>query len=109
LYRWRNHFSQLFNVHEADDVRHTVKSIVPEPSAFDIGMAIEKLKRYKSSGIDQISAELIKKGAEQFALRSLTLFLLFGLRRNCLRSGRYRSLYLFIRSVIQALVVSIEA
>jgi hypothetical protein len=86
LCRWRNHFSQLFNIHGADDVRerviHTVKPLVPEPSAFDFGMAIEKLKRYKSSGIDQIPAELIKQCVEQFALRSINLIILFGLRRN---------------------------
>ena len=61
--RWRKHFSQLFNVHGADDVRqrviYTAKPLVPEPSAFDIGMAIEKLKRYRSSGSHQIPAELI--------------------------------------------------
>ena len=48
LSRWRNHFSHPFNVHVADDVRqrvaHTVKPLVPEPSAFDFGMTIEKLK-----------------------------------------------------------------
>ena len=60
---------------------HTVKPLEPEPSAFDVGMTIGKLKRYKSSGIDQIPAELIKQGAVQFALRSINLFILFGLRR----------------------------
>jgi hypothetical protein len=35
---------------------------VPEPSAFEVEMAIEKPKRYKSPGIDQIPAELIKAG-----------------------------------------------
>jgi len=63
-------------------VLHTAKPLVPEPSAFDVGMAIEKLKRYKSSGIEHIPAELIKQGAEQFALGSTNLFILFGLRRN---------------------------
>jgi len=62
-------------------VIHTAKPLVPEPSAFDGWMAIEKLKRYKSSGIDQIPAELIKQGVEQFALRSINLFILFGLMR----------------------------
>jgi len=33
---------------------------VPELSAFEVQMAIEKLKRHKSSGIDQIPVELIK-------------------------------------------------
>jgi hypothetical protein len=35
---------------------------VPEPSAFEVEMAIEKLKSHKSPGIDQIPAELIKAG-----------------------------------------------
>jgi hypothetical protein len=29
---------------------------VPEPSAFEVEMAIEKLKRYKSPGTDEITA-----------------------------------------------------
>jgi hypothetical protein len=33
---------------------------VPEPSAFEVELAIEKLKSHKSPGIDQIPAELIK-------------------------------------------------
>jgi hypothetical protein len=35
---------------------------VPEPCAFEFEMAIEKLKRHKSPGVDQIAAELIKAG-----------------------------------------------
>jgi hypothetical protein len=35
---------------------------VPELSAFEFEMAIERLKSCKSPGIDQISAELIKAG-----------------------------------------------
>ena len=34
-----------------------------EPSALAVEMAIEKLKRHKSPGIDQIPAELIKGGS----------------------------------------------
>ena len=64
--RWRNYFSQLLNVHEVKDVRqaeiHTVEPLVPEPSAFEDELAIEKLKYHKSPGIDQIPAELIKEG-----------------------------------------------
>jgi hypothetical protein len=33
---------------------------VPEPSAFEVELAIEKLKCQKSPGFDQIPAELIK-------------------------------------------------
>jgi len=39
---------------------HTAELLVPEPSAFDMELAIEKLKRHKSPGIDQIPAEQIK-------------------------------------------------
>jgi len=54
-------------------------------------MAVEKLKRHKSPGIDQIPAELIKAEVGQFVLRSINLLILFGVRRNYLRSGRSQS------------------
>jgi hypothetical protein len=61
---FRNHFSQLLNVHGVIDVRqrkiHTSESLVLEPNAFEIEVAIEELKRHKSPSIDQIPAELIK-------------------------------------------------
>ena len=64
--RWKNYFSQLLNVHGANDVRqeeiHTEEPLVPEPSAFEVELAIEKLKNHKSPGIDQIPTELIKVG-----------------------------------------------
>jgi hypothetical protein len=51
------------SVHRVNDVRqteiHTAEPLVPEPSAFEIEMAIEKLKRHKTPGINQIPAELI--------------------------------------------------
>jgi len=54
------------NVHGAKDVRseeiHTAEPLVPEPSAFEFELAIEKLKSQKSQGIDQIPAKLIKAG-----------------------------------------------
>jgi hypothetical protein len=43
---------------------HTVEPLVPEPSSSEVEIAIEKLKRYKSPGIDQILAELIQAGGE---------------------------------------------
>ena len=64
LTRWRNLFSQLLNVHGVNDVRqtnvHVAEPLVPEPSAFEVQLAIEKLKSHKSLGIDQLPAELIK-------------------------------------------------
>ena len=66
LARWRDYFSQLLNVHGVHDVRqietHTAELLVPEPSAFEVELGIEKLKSHKSPGIDQIPAELIKTG-----------------------------------------------
>ena len=54
------------NIHGIYDVRqteiHTAEPLVPEPSAFEFEMAIEKLIRHKSPGIDQITAELFKVG-----------------------------------------------
>jgi hypothetical protein len=41
---------------------HTAEPLVPEQSAFEVELAIEKLKRHNSPGIDQIPSELIKVG-----------------------------------------------
>ena len=66
LARWKNHFSQLLNVHGVNDVRqteiHTAEPPVPEPSAFEFELAIENLKSHKLPVIDQIPPELIKAG-----------------------------------------------
>ena len=70
---------------------HTAEPLVPETSASEVELAIGKLKSHKSSGIDQIPAELSKQGVEQFAWRFINLLLLSGRRRNCLKSGRSRS------------------
>jgi len=65
--RWRNDFSQILNVHGVSDIKqaeiHTAEPLVPEPSALEVELPIEKLKSHKSPGIDQIPAELIKPGA----------------------------------------------
>ena len=58
--RCRNHFSQLLNVHGVNDVRqtetHTAEPLVPEPSAFEVELAIGKLKSHTSPGTAQIPA-----------------------------------------------------
>jgi len=70
--RWRNYFSQLFNVHGVKDVGqaeiHTAEPLVSEPSAAKVELAIDKLKSHKSPGIDQIPAELIKTGGRTIVL-----------------------------------------
>jgi len=67
-----NYFSQLFNVHGVKDVGqaeiHTAEPLVPEPSASEVELGIDKLKSHKSPGIDQIPAELIKAGNRTICL-----------------------------------------
>ena len=103
LARWRNHFLQLLNVHGVNDVRqteiHTAEPLVPELSDCEVELAIEKLKRHKLPGIDQIPA--IKGGVEQIALKSINLFILIGISRNCLGTGRSQTMCLSIRRVIK--------
>jgi len=69
---WRKYFSQLFNVHGVKDVGqaeiHTAEPLVPEPSGFEVELAIDKLRSHKSPGIDQIPAELIKAGGRTIYL-----------------------------------------
>jgi hypothetical protein len=72
LNRWKNYFCQPLNVHVAGGVRqtemHTAEPLVPQPSSSEVEVAIGKLKRYKSPGVDQIPAELIQAGGETLCL-----------------------------------------
>jgi hypothetical protein len=93
--RWRSCSSQLLNVHGFHKVRHTAiqtaEPLVSEPSAFEVQLAVEKLKGNKSPGIGHIPAELIKAGGRTICSAITNLLFLFGIRRNCLRNGRSRS------------------
>jgi hypothetical protein len=68
LNRWKDFFNHVLNVHGVHDVRqmdiHMAEQLVPEPSLVKVEIAIGKLKRYKTSGNDQIPPELIKTGGE---------------------------------------------
>jgi hypothetical protein len=68
---WRDHFSQLLNVHGVNDVRQTEIHTAETTSAFEVELAIEELKSHRSPGIDQIPAELIKAGYEIHKLISV--------------------------------------
>jgi hypothetical protein len=76
------------NVHGLSDVKqqelHTSEPLVPNPSSFEVEIAITKLKRYKLPGRDQILAELIEAGGETYGLRSVSLLILIGIRKDCL-------------------------
>jgi hypothetical protein len=75
--RWRKFFSQILNVHGVNDARqrkmHTPETLVPEPSASDVELAIEELKSHKSPGIVQIAAELFNAEGRtiRFAIHKL--------------------------------------
>jgi hypothetical protein len=68
LNRWKNYICQLLNMHGVGGVRqtemHTAEPFVPEPVVSEVEVAVGKLKRYKSPGVDQIPAELIQEGGE---------------------------------------------
>ena len=53
-------------MHEGIDIRqteiHKAEPLVPQPSAFEVQMAIEKPRRHKSPGVDKTPAKLIKAG-----------------------------------------------
>jgi len=69
LATWRNHFSQVLNVQGVNDVRHTeihtAEPVLPEPSAFGVELAIEKLKSKKSPSTDQFPVDPIKAGSRK--------------------------------------------
>jgi hypothetical protein len=48
------------NVHKVSDVRqigkHTAELLVPDPSPFEVEIAIAKLEKYKSPSFDKILA-----------------------------------------------------
>ena len=54
LASWRDYFSRLLNVHGVHDIRqretHRAEPLVPEPSAFEVDLAIEKLNLLKPTG-----------------------------------------------------------
>jgi hypothetical protein len=109
--RRKNYFSQLLNVSDVRQIEiHTAEPLVPEPSPFEVEIAIAKLKKYKLPGSNQIPAELIQGGGEirYYGLRSINSLILFGVRKNCRINGRSLLLYQFARRVIKLSVAIIE-
>ena len=102
LGRWRNHFSQLLNVHRVNGDNQTevhTAGLVPEPSVFEFELATEELKRHKSSGIDQIPSEMLKTGGRKIPCETWTYYLFMFLwpcivskawRKNTNKMQQYR-------------------
>ena len=86
---------------------HTAEPLVPEPSSFEVELAIGKLKSHKSPGIDEIPAKSFKAGGGTISVEIHMFSLLFGRKRNCMKSGRSLSYYLFIGRGIKQIVIII--
>jgi hypothetical protein len=58
---------QFFRINVSDDREvevHMAKPLVPGPRRLEVEIAIAELKKYKSPGTDQITAELIEAGGD---------------------------------------------
>jgi hypothetical protein len=71
-------------------------------------MATEKAERHKFPAADLTPAQLVKSGDRKLAQRYLNVLILFGKWRKVLRSGRGRSCYRSVGTVIKRTVVIIE-
>lgn len=84
LDRCKSHFCQLFNLHDVKDVKQTAIHIAepegPEPSVFEVEMAIETLERYKSHGTDK--QNWVKEKVEQNILRYIHLWIVSWIWKN---------------------------
>jgi len=73
--------SQLLNIHGVNDVRqteiNTAEPTVPEPSAFEVALAIEKIKSNKSPVTNQIPAEMFKAGGKTLRCEIHKLFIYY--------------------------------
>jgi hypothetical protein len=109
LNKWKNFFNQVLNVHGVHNVRqkdiHMAEPLVPAPSLVEVGIPIGKLKSCKSAGTDQIQVELFNAGVKHYILRYTNLFVLYGIRRNCLSSGRNLLLYQFVKRMIRLILI----
>jgi hypothetical protein len=82
------------------------EQLVPGPS-LEVEIAVAKLIEYKLPGSYQVPAELIQAGGEILPLRSTNSLIMFGIRKNCLISGKSLLLYQFTKRVMKLTVIII--
>jgi hypothetical protein len=60
--------NRINKLHRVSDIRqieiYTAEPLVPDPSPFEVEIAIAKLKKCKSSGSNRILTELVQAGGE---------------------------------------------
>jgi hypothetical protein len=99
-------------VHRVSDVRqieiHTVEPLVPDPSPFEFGIAIAKLKSIYWQIVIKFRQNLFKQEAKYYGLRSINSLILFVIRKTCFISGRSLLFYQFTRRAIKLIVVIIS-
>jgi len=72
LDRWRNHFSQLLNVHRVNYDNQTevhTAELVPEPRVFEFELATEELKVTNHRALIKSHQKCLKQVVEQFPMR----------------------------------------
>jgi hypothetical protein len=99
------------NVHNVSDFRqievHVAEPLVPGPSRLGVEIAIAKLKKYKSPGIDQILAELIQAGGEMLLSAIHKLINSVWNKEELLDQWKGLLLYQFAKRVIKLTVIII--
>ncbi len=64
-----------------DTETHTVEPLVPDPSAFEVDLVIEKHNSLKTPSVDQIPAELIKEGSTTIRYQIHKVTVSIGIKR----------------------------
>jgi hypothetical protein len=92
LNKWKIYFSQLLNIHRVGNVRqieiHTAELLVPDPSPFEVEIAIAVEKGINLQVVIKFWQNRFMEEVKHYGLRYINSLILFGIRKNCLISGR---------------------
>lgn len=79
------------NEHSVSDISqieiYTAERLVPDPSSFEVEISIATFKKSESPGNNQILAKLMYAAGGLWS-EIHKLIILYGIRKNCLASGR---------------------